>query len=321
MSVLIKGQISNDWLDQEINKDEFVRDESIFRNWVTRDGKAGISGDSGFKAEAGRYHLYISHACPWAHRTIIVRKLKQLEDFIGVSVVAPEMFDKGWSFTSQESEVKDHLYAYDYLYQLYTHADPVCTSQVTVPVLWDKKNETIVNNESSEIIRMFNSEFNDLTANDVDLYPENLRSEIDHVNEFIYENINNGVYRCGFARSQIAYEESFERLFGALDELEVKLSCQRYLVGDKATEADWRLFTSLIRFDVVYYGHFKCNLRRIIDYPNLFKYMKRLYLVEGISQTVNFGHIKSHYYFSHVSINPTQIVPAGPEIKLFDVNN
>jgi len=316
MTALIKGKLTSEWLEQEINEGEFVRDESIFRHWITRDGSAGPSGQSGFKAEANRYHLYISHACPWAHRTVIFRRLKQLEEIIGLSVVEPEMLDLGWRFSAGNKQYQDAINGVDYVHQLYTLADPEVTSQVTVPILWDKKQQTIVNNESSEIIRIFNSAFNQLTGNSQDYYPESLRTEIDTINTMIYENINNGVYRCGFATTQKAYEEAFDNLFSALDQVEQRLGQQRYLVDHQITEADWRLFTTLVRFDVVYVGHFKCNLRRIADYSNLFNYLKELYQVPGIADTVHFDYIKRHYYYSHESINPTRIVPKGPEYDL-----
>ncbi|HEY9032864.1 MAG TPA: glutathione S-transferase family protein, partial [Pseudomonadales bacterium] len=247
---------------------------------------------------------------------LIFRKLKQLEDMIPVSAVEPEMLDQGWQFARRDGASSEPLYGFDYLHQLYTLADPQVTTQVTVPLLWDKQQQTVVNNESAEIIRMFNQAFNQLSGNTDDYYPPALRQDIDAINRFVYDNINNGVYRCGFATSQQAYEKAFHRLFQALDEVEQRLQRQRYLVGDRLTEADWRLFTTLLRFDAVYVGHFKCNLRRIADYPNLYNYLKELYQVPGIADTVHFDHIKQHYYYSHTSINPTQIVPLGPEIKL-----
>jgi glutathionyl-hydroquinone reductase len=316
MTALLKGQIYKDWLDKEIKDGEFIRDDSTFRNWITVDGSAGVSGEAGFKAEAGRYHLYVSHACPWAHRTVIFRKLKKLENLIGLSVVEPDMLEQGWSFAQSGKGTADTVNHFDYVHQLYTLADPQCTTQVTVPILWDKKNKTVVNNESSEIIRIFNNAFNHITGDEKDFYPQALMSEIDSINDIVYQSINNGVYRCGFAKSQQAYEKSFNRLFKALDELELRLSKQAYLVGNQLTEADWRLFTTLVRFDVVYVGHFKCNLRRIADYPNLFNYLKALYQMEGIAETVHIDYIKRHYYFSHEKINPSQIIPVGPEIDL-----
>lgn len=314
MGMLIKGKLVDNWLEKEMDDGDFKRMASTFRHWVTADGSAGPTGDAGFKAEAGRYHLYISHACPWAHRTVIFRKLKKLEQVIGLSVVAPEMLDKGWIFDPHNNAYSDQLYGYTYMYQLYLRADPEFTGQITVPVLWDTHTNTIVNNESSEIIRILNSAFNAFTSVDTDYYPPSLRDNIDTINALVYEDINNGVYRCGFATSQQAYDEAFQRLFTALDQVEDILSHQRYLTGATITEADWRLFTTLIRFDAVYVGHFKCNLKRIIDFPNLSNYLRELYQIEGIADTVDLDYIKRHYYFSHASINPTQIIPRGPEL-------
>lgn len=312
MGMLIKGKLVDDWLEKEIDEGEFKRMESSFRNWVTADGSAGPSGEGGFRAESGRYHLYVSDACPWAHRTVIFRKLKQLEEVIGLSVVEAEMLDQGWTF-AESGPYRDEVYGYRFMHQLYTRADAEFTGQITVPVLWDKQRQTIVNNESSEIIRMLNSAFNDFTEVKTDYYPAALRQQIDAVNQPIYDNINNGVYRCGFATTQEAYEQAFDRLFQQLDETEARLSKQRYLVGSQITEADWRLFTTLLRFDAVYVGHFKCNLRRIEDYPNLSNYLRELYQVPGIAETVDLDYIKRHYYFSHTSVNPTQIIPKGPQ--------
>ncbi|VAW58935.1 Glutathione S-transferase, omega [hydrothermal vent metagenome] len=311
MGMLINGELVDDWLDKEIDEGEFNRMASTFRHWVTADGRAGPDGVAGFAAEAGRYHLYISHACPWAHRTVIFRKLKKLEDIIGLSVVEAEMLNSGWTF-AQQGEYIDHLHGYRFMHEIYTHAEKAFTGQITVPVLWDKKLNTIVNNESSEIIRMLNSAFNAFTDNKTDYYPEHLRQDIDRVNQPVYNNVNNGVYRCGFSTTQSAYEKAFSRLFNELDSLEEKLSGQRYLLGDQITEADWRLFTTLIRFDAVYVGHFKCNLRRVADYNNLSNYLRELYQVPGVKETVEIDYIKRHYYFSHTSVNPTQIVPQGP---------
>ncbi|MBT3734536.1 MAG: glutathione S-transferase family protein, partial [Gammaproteobacteria bacterium] len=282
---------------------------------ITADGSAGPSGESGFPAEAGRYHLYVSLACPWAHRTLIFRALKSLEDIIPVSIVHPYMLDNGWVFDDWKGETADALYGFNCLHQLYTRANPDYSGRVTVPVLWDTEQETIVSNESSEIIRMFNSAFADLTPEKTDYYPEELRNEIDSINARIYEALNNGVYRCGFATTQKAYEAAFTELFACLDELESRLSKQRFLIGNRITEADWRLFTTLIRFDAVYYSHFKTNLRRISDYPELYAYTRDLYQQPGIKQTVNLEHIKQHYYYSHETINPTRIVPEGPELN------
>jgi len=313
MGMLIKGKLADNWLEKEIDGGDFKRMESTFRNWVTADGSAGPSGTGGFKAERGRYHLYVSAACPWAHRTIIFRKLKNLEDIISLSIVEPEMLDKGWTF-AKEGRYIDQLYAYRYLHQVYTRADKEFTGQITVPVLWDKKLDTIVNNESSEIIRMLNSAFDEFTDVRTDYYPESLRQQIDAINQPVYDNVNNGVYRCGFATRQASYERAFDRLFNELALLEEKLSTSRYLVGEQITEADWRLFTTLIRFDAVYVGHFKCNLKRLADYPNLSNYMRELYQLPGIAETVDIDYIKRHYYFSHSSINPTQIIPKGPAL-------
>lgn len=297
-------------------KGEFVRATSSFRNWVTADGSAGPSGEAGFTAESGRYHLYVSHACPWAHRTLIFRKLKGLEDAISFSVVHPLMPAESWVFDdSFPGATVDHVNGAGYLYENYLKANPDFDGLVTVPVLWDKTQNTLVNNESSEIIRMFNSSFDAIAGEpELDLYPEALRADIDEINAVVYDNVNNGVYRCGFATTQQAYEKAFDSLFETLDFLEDRLSQQRYLVGDQLTEADWRLFTTLVRFDHVYVGHFKTNKKRIVDYPNLWAYTRELYQVPGIADTVNMDHIKSHYYMSHTSINPTRVVPKGPAI-------
>lgn len=281
---------------------EFVRRDSQFRDRITADGS------SGFPAEAGRYHLYVSSACPWAHRTIIFRKLKRLEDAISMSIVEPVIADQGWPLAARA----DTVHGFHHLHQVYAKAKPDYTGRVSVPVLWDRKRGTIVNNESSEIIRMLNSEFESCAGSREDYYPQRLRTEIDAVNKVVYENINNGVYRCGFATTQDAYERAFTALFAALDEMEARLARSRYLVGDRITEADWRLFPTLVRFDAVYYGHFKCNLRRIEDYPNLSNYLRDLYQVPGVAETVDMDHIKRHYYESHRHINPTGVVPKGP---------
>ena len=298
----------------KVEKGKFVRTESSFRNWVTNDGSAGPSGDEGFTAEPGRYHLYVSYACPWAHRALIFRALKGLEDVISVSVVHPLMPAESWVFGEYPGATEDHINHAHYLYENYLKADPDFDGLVTVPLLWDKKHETIVNNESSEIISMFNSAFDDYTESDLDFYPESLREEIDAINEIVYHNINNGVYRAGFATTQSAYDEAFDQLFNTMDELETLLSKQRYLVGKQITEADWRLFTTLVRFDAVYYNHFKTNKKRLIDYPGLWSYTRELYQVPGVAETVNMDHIKYHYFGSHKSINPTGIVPRGPDI-------
>ena len=321
MSLLINGELRDQWLESEREDGEFVRQDSQFRNWVTADGRPGPSGEGGFPAESGRYHLYVCLACPWAHRTLIFRKLKGLEDMISVSVVHPDMGDEGWKFASAGGEAfagvdNDEVNGFDYLHQAYTQAKPDYTGIVTVPVLWDKQRQTIVNNESSEIIRMFNSAFDGCGASGPDYYPQDLRAEIDEINAFIYDNINNGVYRTGFAATQQAYERAFTQLFDALDAVERRLAGQRYLLGAQITEADWRLFTTLVRFDAVYVGHFKCNRQRIKDYPNLSGYLRDLYQQPGIAETVDFTHIKRHYYYSHTSINPTRIVPLGPQLDL-----
>ena len=298
----------------KVKKGEFIRSESSFRNWVTSDGSAGPSGDAGFIAEPDRYHLYVSYACPWAHRTLIFRALKGLQDIISVSVVHPLMPSESWLFGDYPGATIDHINHAHYLYENYLKADPNFDGLVTVPVLWDKKRETIVNNESSEIIRMLNSAFDEFSNSELDFYPEALRAQIDEINDIVYDNINNGVYRAGFATTQAAYDKAFDQLFDTMDYLEQRLSEQRYLVGKQITEADWRLFTTLVRFDAVYYNHFKTNKKRLIDYPNLWAYTRELYQVPGIAETVNMDHIKYHYFASHRSINPTGIVPKGPEI-------
>jgi putative glutathione S-transferase len=320
MGKLVDGKWQDVWYDTKETKGRFKRADSSFRNWVTADGSAGPSGTGGFKAEAGRYHLYVSLACPWAHRTLIFRKLKKLEDLISVSVVDYLMLENGWEFKKrtedQNGATGDDLFGSDYLYQVYLKADPHYSGRVTVPVLWDKHQNTIVSNESSEIIRMFNSAFDGLTGSTLDFYPADLRAEIDSLNAVIYDTVNNGVYKAGFATTQDAYEEAVTRLFETLDMLEGRLAGSRYLFGDMATEADWRLFTTLLRFDPVYVGHFKCNIRRIADYPNLSGYLRDLYQTPGIAETCNLTHIKNHYYQSHKTINPTGIVPIGPVLDL-----
>ncbi len=315
MGLLVDGKWHDQWYDTKANDGRFVRSASQFRNWITADGSAGPSGTGGFKAEAGRYHLYVSLACPWAHRTLIFRALKKLEDVISVSVVDYLMAEEGWALTGKDGATPDHLYGAKRLYEIYTRADPHYSGRVTVPVLWDKQQQTIVSNESAEIIRMLNTAFNEFGDASLDFYPEELRSEIDALNDFIYPNINNGVYRAGFATAQDAYEEAYQNVFDALDKIEDILSKQRYLAGTRLTEADWRLFTTLIRFDPVYVGHFKCNKARIADYPNISNYVRELYQMEGISGTVNFSHIKNHYYMSHKTINPTGVVPSGPQLN------
>lgn len=316
MGLLVDGEWVDQWYDTKKHGGRFVRESAQFRNWITADGSAGPTGDGGFKAEPGRYHLYFCYACPWAHRALIFRKLKGLEDVISASPVDPDMLENGWEFGAEADGTADPLFGADFLHQIYTRADPRYTGRVTVPMIWDRQRETIVSNESAEIIRMLNSAFNEFTDDRRNFYPEDLQTEIDAVNAMVYDKVNNGVYRCGFATTQQAYDEAFDSLFRALDELEERLSTQRYLAGDRMTEADWRLFTTLVRFDAVYVGHFKCNLRRITDYPNLRNYARELYQVPGVAETVNMRHIKRHYYYSHGNINPTRIVPRGPELDL-----
>lgn len=306
---LKEGQWHEGWYDTRATRGEFVRTTSAFRNRITADGS------SGFPAEAGRYHLYVSLACPWAHRTLIARALKGLQDVVSVSVVEPVM-TQGWSFSDA---LPDHLHGFDYLHQIYTLADPQYSGRVLVPVLWDKKKRTIVSNESSEILRMFNEAFAAF-AGGPDLYPAAQRDEIDRVNAFVYDNINNGVYRCGFATEQAAYEQAFERLFAGLDRVEGELGKRPFLVGAQPTEADWRLFTTLVRFDAVYVGHFKCNRNRVEDFPELSRYLRTLYRVPGIARTVDMDHIKRHYYMSHPHINPTRVVPVGPRLRFLEAD-
>ena len=310
MGLLVNGEWHDQWYSTQDG--EFVRDDAQFRNWITVDGGAGPTGTAGFKAESGRYHLFVSLACPWAHRTLIFRQLKSLNNHITISIVKPEMLANGWEFDA--SDKNNPLGNISYLHQVYTIAKPYYSGRVTVPVLWDKNLNTIVNNESSEIIRMFNSAFNHISGNDYEFYPEELQNQIDAINKTVYHNVNNGVYRAGFATTQTAYEKAFDNLFTTLEDIEKKLEKQRFLVGNKLTEADWRLFTTLIRFDAVYYSHFKTNKYRIEDFPNLSNYLRELYQQPGIAETVNFDHIKTHYYFSHTTINPTQIIPKGPEL-------
>lgn len=305
MGKLVEGVWHDVWYDTKNSGGRFVREDAGFRGWVEN------KPDAKFTPESGRYHLYVSLACPWAHRTLIFRQLKQLQQHIDVTIVCPDMLSEGWTFG-----IPEPLFGHTRMHQVYTQAKSDYTGRVTVPVLWDKKTHTIVSNESSEIIRMFNSAFNDLTGNHDDYYPQHLQPLVDEWNDFIYPNINNGVYRCGFATTQEAYEEAYESLFAALDKVDSHLATHRYLAGNVITEADWRLFTTLIRFDAVYVGHFKCNKKRIADYPNLNGYLKELYQVPGVKETTDFYHIKRHYYFSHTTINPTQIVPVGPELDL-----
>jgi len=315
MGLLVDGQWQDVWYPTKESKGRFVRSATQFRNWITIDGSAGATGNSGFKAEADRYHLYVSYACPWANRTLIFRKLKGLEDMISVSVVHWHMAEEGWTFAEGKSVIPDPIINANYLRELYLEANYIYSGHVTVPVLWDKQKNTIVSNESSEIIRMFNSAFDEVGAKKGDYYPVALREEIDRVNARIYNAVNNGVYKAGFATTQDAYEEAVMSLFESLDWLEQRLELKQYLMGNQITEADWRLFTTLIRFDAVYVGHFKCNLKRLVDYPNLWAYTRDLYQQPGISETVNMHHIKQHYYGSHTSINPSGIVPLGPELN------
>ncbi|QJD59810.1 glutathione S-transferase family protein [Pseudomonas sp. gcc21] len=316
MGLLVEGQWVDRWYDTESTNGRFARSEAQFRNWVTPDGSPGPAGDGGFQAEAGRYHLYVSLACPWAHRTLIFRKLKGLESMISVSVVNPLMGEHGWTFDPDEGVIADPVQQARFMHQVYTAAEPEYSGRVTVPVLWDKQQNRPVSNESAEIIRMFNFAFDDVGAIAGDYYPEALRTEIDSLNAWVYDRVNNGVYKAGFATTQDAYEQAVFPLFEALDELDQRLSQQRYLAGAQITEADWRLFTTLVRFDAVYHGHFKCNLRRIDDYPHLAGYVRELFQWPGVAETVNLKHIKEHYYRSHGTINPTGVVPAGPVLNL-----
>ena len=310
MGLLQSGEWVDRWYETKSNQGEFKRQESAFRNWITVDGAPGPSGVGGFPAESGRYHLYVSLACPWAHRTLIMRGLKDLREHISVSVVEPLMLENGWEFSDQ---YPDHLLAADYLFQLYQKADPEYSGRVTVPVLWDKATNTMVSNESAEILRMFNSAFDQITGNTDDYYPVALRLEIDQINNRVYDGFNNGVYRAGFATSQAAYEAGYADVFNTLDWLEEILAQQRYVAGDLITEADWRLFTTLIRFDAVYFGHFKCNKRMIKDYRHISAYLRELFQMPGIRDTVDMAYIKAHYYGSHKTINPTGVIPQGQE--------
>ncbi|WP_018882853.1 MULTISPECIES: glutathione S-transferase family protein [unclassified Thioalkalivibrio] len=315
MSLLINGELREGWLEEESDENgEFVRQDQQYRNYVTADGSAGPLGEGGYPAESGRYHLYVSYACPWAHRALILRKLKGLESHIGLSVVHHYMGDAGWSFDDCDGCTGDRVHSSRYMHELYTRTDPKYTGIVTVPVLFDTQTDRIVNNESEDLVRMFNSAFDGITGNTLDFYPEDLREEIHSVNERVYENVNNGAYRSGFATSQKAYDAAWDRLFETLDWLEERLARQPFLVGDRITEADWRLFTTLVRFDPVYYSHFKCNRQRIIDFPALSAYLRMLYQRPGVAETVRMDHIKAHYYGSHPMLNPSGIVPKGPVI-------
>ncbi|NKB77172.1 MAG: glutathione S-transferase family protein [Gammaproteobacteria bacterium] len=316
MGQLVEGKWEDVWYDTESTKGKFVRKGASFRNWITAPGETNPIGESGFEAEAGRYHLYVSLACPWAHRTLIFRKLKGLEDIITISIVNAFMGSEGWTFEPGEGVIPDTENQVSRMHEIYTLADPTYSGRVTVPVLWDKKRKTIVSNESSEIIRMFNTAFDGVGALVGDFYPEDLRADIDAVNDSIYTNINNGVYKAGFATTQVAYDDAVAALFDTLDSLEERLSSQRYLVGSQVTEADWRLFPTLVRFDAVYVGHFKCNVKRIADYPSLSNYLRDLYQYAGVADTVDLEHTKAHYYGSHDTINPTLVVPMGPKLEL-----
>jgi glutathionyl-hydroquinone reductase len=319
--IFVDGVWHSQWYDTAATGGRFVPTEPVFRNWVTPDGSPGPSGTGGFAAEPGRYHLYVSLACPYAHRTVIFRNLKELHSVISMSIVEPVMGDAGWEFGSGPGTVPDIVNGKRRLGEIYLLADPRYTGRVSVPVLWDKEQRTIVNNESPEIIRMLNGAFTAFTNNGADYYPRELRVEIDRVNARVYSDVNIGVYRAGFATSQAAYEEGCRAVFAALDWIENILARQRYLTGGRLTEADWRLFTTLVRFDAVYYSHFKCNLRRIVDYPNLSNYLRDLYQLPGIAETVNFDHIKRHYYMSMPAINPTRIVPLGPHLDFSAAHN
>lgn len=314
MGKLIDGTWHDVWYDTDETGGRFVRMDSTFRNWITPDGSAGPTGEGGFEAEAGRYHLYVSYACPWANRTLALRALKGLEDMISISVVNPIMRENGWTFDPYEGVIEDPVLNADYLHQVYTHVEPEMTGRVTVPILYDKKRDTIVNNESSDIIRMLNSSFDNIGAIEGDYSPQELMDEIDEVNAFTYDNINNGVYKAGFATKQDVYEQEVQHVFDALETLDQRLENQDYLVGSRFTEADIRLFMTLIRFEHVYYGHFKCNLKHLDDYENVWNYTKRIYNHPKIKPTINFDHIQTHYYKSHDTINPNQIVPYGPDI-------
>jgi len=316
MGLLVDGVWHDQWYDTAKSGGKFVRSEAQFRNWVTADGSPGPQGKGGFKGESGRYHLYVCMACPWAHRTLIFRALKGLEKHVSLSATHWHMAENGWTFAPGDGVIPDPIVGAQFMHQIYTAADPKYSGRVTVPVLWDKQQRTIVSNESPEIIRMFNSAFDALPGVDasLDFYPKALRADIDAINERVYRTVNNGVYRSGFATTQSAYEEAVTELFESLDWIEGILAKKRYLAGDRITEADWRLFTTLLRFDPVYHGHFKCNFRRIVDYPNTWNYVRELYQVPGVAKTVRLDHIKNHYYGSHRNVNPTGIVPLGPVI-------
>ena len=314
MGLLVDGKWQKDSALIDEKEGRFIRKESQFRNWITSDGSAGPTGEGGFKAEPNRYHLYVSYACPWANRTLIMRQLKGLEELISVSVVNPYRDENGWTFAPGPEVDTDPVLNADYLHQIYTHVEPDYSGRVTVPILYDLKQDKIVNNESSEIMRMLNSVFDEVGADQGDYYPAELSDKIDALNDEIYDKINNGVYKTGFSTKQAVYDEEVTKLFEALDQLDKRLEDKRFLLGDQLTEADWRLFVTLIRFDSVYHGHFKCNLKRIVDYKNLWRYTRELYNYRGVAETINFDHIKEHYYATHKNINPTGIVPKGPEL-------
>ena len=319
MGLLVDGVWHDQWYDTKASGGAFVRSTAKFRNWITADSSAGPTGEGGFPAELGRYHLYVSHACPWAHRALIFRALKGLNDHITVSVVHPDMLSDGWTFeTDEHGATGDTLYGLPFARDIYIKADPTISSRVTVPILWDKQRDTIVSNESSEIIRMFNSAFDALTGNTDDYWPVEMRERIEEVNARIYDTINNGVYKSGFATTQAAYDAAVGPLFDSLEWVEQRLSKNRYLMGGTLTEADWRLFTTLVRFDPVYHLHFKCNRKRIVDYPNIWAYTRELYQVPGIAETVNFEHIVRHYHYSHETINPNRIIPTNPVLNFMD---
>ena len=319
MGLLVDGVWHDQWYDTKASGGAFVRSTAKFRNWITADSSAGPTGEGGFPAELGRYHLYVSHACPWAHRALIFRALKGLNDHITVSVVHPDMLSDGWTFeTDEHGATGDTLYGLPFARDIYIKADSTISGRVTVPILWDKQRDTIVSNESSEIIRMFNSAFDALTGNTDDYWPVEMRERIEEVNARIYDTINNGVYKSGFATTQVAYDAAVGPLFDSLEWVEQRLSKNRYLMGDTLTEADWRLFTTLVRFDLVYHLHFKCNRKRIVDYPNIWAYTRELYQVSGIAETVNFEHIVRHYHYSHETINPNRIIPTNPVLNFMD---
>jgi len=313
MGLLVDGVWHDQWYDTKSSGGKFERSQAKFRNWITADGSAGPSGTEGFKAQSGRYHLYVSYACPWAHRALVFRALKGLQDHIGISAVHPDMLSDGWTFeTDDKGATGDGLHGLPFARDIYTRADPKFSGRVTVPILWDTERETIVSNESSEIIRMFNSAFDAITGNTDDYWPQEMRDAIAPVNDRIYDTLNNGVYKSGFATTQAAYDDAVHPLFDTLDWLEARLATSRYLMGDQLTEADWRLWTTLVRFDAVYHLHFKCNRKRLADYPNLWAYTRELYQVPGVAATVNMDHIVRHYHYSHESINPHRIVPINP---------